>query len=292
MLKYFQTTKIIIPIQNKCYDIVIINNYLCSSLLQKLLFYDNHKKLYILNLLLVNKHSIHIENIFLEICKHKIIFINSPLIYGYSKYQIIQILKLLKLSIYIDKQYNYELFIKKLNILDIPKIENNSTILEKKIILFLNYSKKLFNNYVNNINDCKLFYNNLLNISITFFDYIIYDLYDIKYNKLSNISVNNFIKIKKEILNYIIILLKQSPITDNLKLNIFIDLLINNNINAKLFKIERIDKIVKYIININYMKGLLSNNINMTHLEIIIEIIEIAYRGISKEFINYPLIKI
>ena len=100
MLKYFQTSKRIIPIQNKCYDIVIINSCLSSSLLQNLLFHDNHKKLYIFNLLLVNKKSIHIENIFFERCKNKVIFINSPLIYGYPKYQIIQILKSLNLSLH------------------------------------------------------------------------------------------------------------------------------------------------------------------------------------------------
>ena len=128
-----------------------------------------------------------------------------------------------------------------------------------------------------------LFYNNLLNITITFFDYIIYDLYDIKYDQLSNITFDNFIEIKKEILNYLIITLKQLPIIDELKLETFIDLLINNNnMSNKLLKIDKIEKIVKFVINKDYMKGLLCNNINILHIEIIIQIIEIAYRGINK----------
>ena len=283
MLKCFQTNKIIIPIKNKCYDIVIINSYLNSSLLQQLLFNDNHKKLYIFNLVLVNKKSINIKNIFLERCKNKIIFINCPIIYSYPKYKIIELSKSLNLSRFIDKQFNYELFIKKLNMLIIPNIVNNSTLLEKKIILFLNYSKKLFNNYTHTINNNKLFYNNLLNITITFFDYIIYDLYDIKYDQLSNITFDNFIEIKKEILNYLIISLKQLPIIDELKLETFIDLLINNNnMSNKLLKIDKIEKIVKFMINKDYMKGLICNNINILHIEIIIQIIEIAYRGINK----------
>ena len=283
MLKCFQTNKIFLPIKNKCYDIVIINSYLNSSLLQQLLFHDNHKKLYIFNLVLVNKNSINIENIFLERCKNKIIFINGPIIYSYPKYKIIDLSKSLNLFRFIDKQFNYELFITKLNMLIIPNIVNNSTLLEKKIILFLNYSKKLFNNYTHTINNNKLFYNNLLNITITFFDYIIYDLYDIKYDQLSNITFDNFIEIKKEILNYLIISLKQLPIIDELKLETFIDLLINNNnMSNKLLKIDKIKKIVKYMINKDYMKGLLCNNINILHIEIIIQIIEIAYRGINK----------
>jgi len=283
MLKCFQTNKIIIPIKNKCYDIVIINSYLNSSLLQQLLFHDNHKKLYIFNLVLVNKNSINIENIFLERCKNKIIFINGPIIYSYPKYKIIDLSKSLNLFRFIDKQFNYELFIIKLNMLIIPNIVNNSTLLEKKIILFLNYSKKIFNNYTHTINNNNLFYNNLLNITITFFDYIIFDLYDIKYDQLSNITFDNFIEIKKEILNYLIISLKQLPILDELKLETFIDLLINNNnMSNKLLKIDKIKKIVKYMINKDYMKGLLCNNINILHIEIIIQIIEIAYRGINK----------
>ena len=50
----------------------------------------------------------------------------------------------------------------------------------------------------------------------------------------------------------------------------------------KLLKIDKIKKIVKYMINKDYMKGLLCNNINILHIEIIIQIIEIAYRGINK----------
>ena len=124
---------------------------------------------------------------------------------------------------------------------------------------------------------------NQIYFNITFFDYIIYDLYDIKYDQLSNITFDNFIEIKKEILNYLIISLKQLPIIDELKLETFIDLLINNNnMSNKLLKIDKIKKIVKYMINKDYMKGLLCNNINILHIEIIIQIIEIAYRGINK----------